>query len=65
MGFLAPSPPKPTPPPPPANAPTKASISVINAGQQESNYSSLIASGSPTGLDRKASTKKRTLIGGS
>lgn len=60
------SPPAPKKPPPPANAPTRADASVVNAGIRDTTprgFSSLVSSG-PTGLSRRAETKKRTLIGG-
>jgi len=58
------SPPKPKPPPPPPNTPTAADSSVYAAGEAaDDGYSSLIST-TPTGLSRKASTAKRSLIGG-
>lgn len=56
---------KPDAPPPPPSTPTRADASVIDSGQQASQgFSSLISSGSATGLKRKASTIKQSLIGG-
>jgi hypothetical protein len=54
--------PKITPPP---STPTMANASVYQAGQQASRgYSSLIGTGTQSGLTRKASTAKKSLIGG-
>jgi hypothetical protein len=61
MGFLTPD--KPKPPPAPPNTPTRADAQT-QAGP-EPNYATLIATGQTSGLRRKASTAKRTLIGGS
>lgn len=56
---------KPEPPPPPPSTPTKADASVVEAGQQASQgFTSLVSSGAATGLKKKASTVKQTLIGG-
>jgi hypothetical protein len=52
-------------PPPPPTTPTKANASVVDAGNQANvGYSSLISSGSATGLKRKGTTAKTSLIGG-
>jgi hypothetical protein len=57
--------PKPKAPPPPPSAPTRADASVIDSQQQaRKGFSSLVASGSATGLTRKATTVKSSLIGG-
>jgi hypothetical protein len=59
------NPPKPKKPPPPPTTPTRADASVIDSGMQTSaGYSSMIASGSSTGLTRKAKTQRGSLIGG-
>lgn len=65
MSGIIPKPKAPIPPPPPPTAPTSADASVIDAGQrqQRAGYSSLVST-SPTGLTRKASTAKTSLIGG-
>lgn len=55
---------KPKAPPPPPAPPTKADASVIDAGLRAPNYSTYIGTGSASGLKRKASTSKPTLIGG-
>ena len=56
---------KPEAPPPPPSTPTKADASVIDAGQQASQgFSSLVSSGAATGLKKKASTVKQSLLGG-
>lgn len=56
---------KPSAPPPPPSTPTRADASVLEAGQQASQgFSSMVSSGSATGLKKKASTVKQTLIGG-
>jgi hypothetical protein len=58
-------PPKPKKPPPPPMTPTRADASVKMAGQNDNlaGYSSLINT-SAQGLQRKARTTKRSLIGG-
>lgn len=58
-------PPKPKKPPPPPMTPTRADASVKEAGANDNlgGYASLITTG-PEGLTRKASTTKRSLIGG-
>lgn len=56
---------KPDAPPPPPSTPTRADASVVDSGRQASaGFSSLISSGAATGLKRKASTVKPSLIGG-
>lgn len=63
MSFLFPSPKK--PPSPPAT-PTKADASVVAAGERGFKpYSSMVSTGSASGLATKASGVKRSLIGGS
>lgn len=54
-----------TPPPPPFT-PTRADASVVTAGEsvQALGSQSFISTGS-SGLNRKANSKKRSLIGGS
>ena len=65
VGSIVPKPKVPAPPPPPPSTPTAADASVIDAGQRASgNFQSLVST-SPTGLTRKASTAKTSLIGGS
>jgi hypothetical protein len=55
---------KPDAPPPPPSTPTRADASVLEAGKQASQgFSSLVSSGAATGLKRKASTVKPSLIG--
>lgn len=65
MSKIIPKPKAPLPPPPPPTAPTSADASVISAGQnaEQTGYSSLIST-TPSGLSRKASTAKTSLIGG-
>lgn len=61
MGFKTPPVNKPDPPP---TTPTLADPSVKYAGQQAGvGYSSLISTG-PTGLKRKATTSKSSIMGG-
>lgn len=56
--------PKPDKPPRPPSPPTKADASVQFAGQEiNTGYSSLVNTG-PQGLQKKASTSKRSLVGG-
>ena len=62
MSFLKPDLPK--PPPPPPSTPTRADASVLEAGQRSANYSNFVATGSASGLARKARTVKPSLIGG-
>lgn len=63
MSGLIPKPKAPEAPPPPPTTPTSADASVVEAGsRQASGYSSLVSTGS-TGLQRKASTAKTTLLG--
>lgn len=51
-------------PKPPAHTPSQADPSIIEAGDQASRgYSSLIST-TPTGLERKADTVRRSLLGG-
>lgn len=54
--------PKPTLPPPPPNTPTSANASLFQTPNTQ--YSSLVSTGSTSGLARKANTRKRSLIGG-
>ena len=62
MSMLFPKPQKPPPPPP---TPRMADTALTGEqGDSEKGYSSLIST-SPTGLKRKGTTAKRTLIGGS
>lgn len=52
-------------PKPPAPIPTPANVEAIDDNKRPSvNYSSLIAT-SPVGLKKKATTSKRSLLGGS
>lgn len=61
MGFGTPKIDKPDPPP---HTPSMADASVKRSGDQAGQgYSSLISTG-PTGLKRKASTVKSSLMGG-
>ena len=60
--FKTPDPPKPPPPPPPT--PVLADVSKERAVTDVTRgYTSLVST-SPAGLKRKASTVKRSLIGG-
>ena len=65
MSNIVPKPKPPAPPPPPPNAPTSADASVVEAGNNAAKgaYSSMVST-TPSGLSRKASTAKTTLIGG-
>lgn len=59
--FSSPKVPKPKAP---ATTPSKADASVLDAGERVNmGYSSMINTG-PSGLKRKASTIKRSLLGG-
>ena len=61
MGFLK----APKAPAPPPNTPTRADASVYTSGNQaRAGFSSLVSTGSLSGLKRKASTIKNSLIGG-
>jgi hypothetical protein len=63
MSFLFPSIKKPDPPP---NTPTRADASAVAAGDRAYRpYSSFISTGATSGLKSRASTMKRSLIGGS
>lgn len=63
MSGIMPKPKDPVAPPPPPSAPTSADASVVDSGsRQSSGYSSLVST-TPTGLQRKASTAKTTLLG--
>ena len=56
--------PKPPKPPRPPSPPTKADASVQFAADNiNQGYSSLVNTG-PSGLTKKASTQKRSLVGG-
>lgn len=55
----------PKPPPPPPSPPSNAEASVLDAGSftAQDSFQSLINTG-PRGLTRKATTAKRSLVGG-
>lgn len=59
--FRRPSIPTPTPPPNTPQRPTE----MFGSPSTSPTFQSFIGTGSATGLKRKASTKKRSLIGGS
>lgn len=65
MANVIPKPKPPAPPPPPPNTATAADASVVEAGDKAARggYSSMVST-SATGLQRKATTAKTTLIGG-
>lgn len=62
MSFLFPSVKK---PPPPPSTPTQADASVVAAGERGfKGYNSFISTGAASGLKTRATTAKRSLIGG-
>lgn len=62
MSFMFP---KPKAPPPPPAPPKRADASIDMQRQGATQFSSYISSGSAQGLQRKASTVKGSLLGGS
>ena len=63
MGFLSPKPPKPVPPPNPASSPITAKTDTGGLPNIPFGVGSLITTSS-SGLKRKASTQRVSLIGG-